>query len=469
MRSCFLWGRKITAATLAAAILLSGSGPANVAFAQSVNTNGLGGSIRGAGGVQVGALRLSALQTPVSPSTINGILPRTVEGPTAPASALSPVQSLLPLESMRQAATSKRRANGRLSRTPASNAGATALSAEVSDSDAKSFAAAEFSRLSGEEAPRVSGTVSDPAASPVSAAPAASAKTSSWKRRVGLSVAAVVGAGAGALTPVVPRAADAIAALPSASAAFAFLGDAGNWIGNGLSFALPVPEILKAITVGRTGAPAWRTGVMVAANLALGLVSAPVAGMWLWSVQNIAGAAAMLLIGPAMRWSGKIPGDSRTQAVWGTAAVAVISLAIGGALYFAAAAVVPGALTAWLGAAALGKVLVGIQVATGAAYFLLFLPDILSIMRGEAPHGYTPGFSLAFMLSSLSFLVWSGQLAWVAEAGSAERAKWATSAVLNFAYFIVSGISWWMARRDGKTPADKRSNVSAPASRILFH
>ena len=455
MRACFLVGRKITAAALAVAILLSGSGTGSIAFAQSVNATVLGGSVQGAG-AQTGALRLSPLQTPVSPSTVNGILTSPVEGPSAPASPLVPVESLLRASIQTAAhagqapakpAVEARGSVGRLAKTSAPRSDEAALPADISDGSAKSFANTKFGLLSGEIDARVSGTVAEPAASPVSAAPVASAKTSSWKRRVGLSVAAVVGAGAGALTPDVPRAADALTNLPSASSMFAFLGEAGSWIGNGLSFALPLPEIFKAITIGRVKMPVWRTGVLVAANLTLGMVSAAVAGIPLWGLQNTAVAAAMVLIWPAVRWSGKIPGSPRTQAVLGTAAVAAVSLAIGAALYFGAVAMVPGALTAWLGAVGVANLLVYIQAATGAANILLFAPDIISIVRGKVPHGYTPGFSLLFMLGSLGFLVWSGSLAWVAEAGSAERAKWLINTGVNIAYILVSGASWWTARR----------------------
>jgi|CXWL01.1.fsa_nt_gi hypothetical protein len=460
-------GRKITAAALSAALILSGSGPSSVAFAQSVINAAPSGAGIQALGAQAGALRLTALHTPLSSSMAHGLLAPSVQNPSEIAPLMSPVSSLSAASALTAqtklaepvAAAGVRRDAGNTAGTLTRRSGkriadAAALPVEASDADAKSYADEAFRRLGAEEDARTSGVVAEP-----SAAPAASAKTSNWKRSAGLAAAALV-AGGVALAPAVPQAADGVSSLPSASSLFAFLGEAGSWIGNGLAFALPVPEIFKAIKAGRVKTPVWRTGVLIAANLALGMVNAAVAGIWLWGLQNTVVAAAMVLIWPAARWSRMIPGTSRTRALWGTVATAAVSLAIGAALYFAAAALVPGALTAWLGAVGVANLLVYVQAAAGAGYILVFAPDILSIVRGKAPDGFTPGFSLLFMLGSLGFLMWGGHLAWIAEAGSADRAKWLINVGLNIVYLLVSGASWWLTRRQARETTSASAKIA---------
>ena len=134
-------------------------------------------------------------------------------------------------------------------------------------------------------------------------------------------------------------------------------------------------------------------------------------------------ASLLLLAWPAARWgkkaaAGDANGLSRKKSLIATAVTSVVALAAAAAMYYGAAAVIPAALAAAFGAAAIANVTFGIMAATGGAFFLLFLPDIISIMRGRAPTGFTPGFSLLFLLASLGFVVWTGHLAWIAAPGS---------------------------------------------------
>ena len=167
---------------------------------------------------------------------------------------------------------------------------------------------------------------------------------------------------------------------------------AGLAIGNALAFVFPIPEVFKAIKGGKVAVPAWRAGILVSASLALGLVNATVAGMPLWGIQNIFAATVMLLAWPAARWGKKAAGDaghSPKKSATATAVNVAGALAVAAAMYFAAAAVVPAAIAAVFGAAAVANVTLGIMALTGAAFFLLFLPDIISIARGRAPQGFT--------------------------------------------------------------------------------
>ncbi|MCR4295298.1 MAG: hypothetical protein NUW21_07165, partial [Elusimicrobia bacterium] len=306
------------------------------------------------------------------------------------------------------------------------------------------------------------------------AVPAAAGK--SWKRRLGLTAASLAAGGTLAVANSRTSAAGMVPLnVPDATPLAAigqYLGQAGYWVGNALAFVFPIPEVFKAIQGGKVGAPAWRAGILVTASLALGLVNATVAGMPFWGIQNTFAAAAMLLAWPAARWGRKAAGGdaqglSKKRTFIATAVTSVIALAAATALYYGAAAVVPAALAAAFGAAAIANVTFGIMAATGGAFFLLFLPDIISIVRGKAPKGFTPGFSLLFLLASLGFVVWTGHLAWIAEPGSPQAAQYGLYAALNAAYVLVSGASWWIGRRAAKPVVVASVADKAPAAAEL--
>jgi hypothetical protein len=476
-------GRKITATALAVALVLSGTGPI---YAQEIRAVSGRGEMGRAG--EAGALALPNVLSPLSPSALGSsltpalaapsIAPSIAElgghlralpvlaspsmlpaaslpAPIAPASPFAALRALVsgpvPAAAVSDAPVAGGAKSPAGAKTPVKPGEAKALPAETAGGDAKDFADAEFRRLGAEADASVSGETPAVAAAP---------EGKNWRRRLSLGVATIFGGGALAVATSGSHAAGIIPAVsgpsaPALSAVGNFLGQAGYYAGNVLAFAFPMAELLKSVKNGKVGAAKWRVGVLVAASLALGLISAPVGGLWFWGVQNTFGAAVILASWPAARWGRKAaensPGGALTPgkryAI--TAAAVAASLGAAAALYFAAAAVVPAALAAWIGAAGVGTLLLAIQAITGGAYFLLFLPDIISIMRGQAPKGFTPGFSLLFGLASLSFVVWTGHLAWITAAGAA-RSQFIVYAVLNAAYVLVAGASWWIARRPAK-------------------
>jgi hypothetical protein len=476
-----LLGRKITATALAVALALSGTGPI---YAQEIHAVSGRAATPGFVG-EAGVLALPNVLSPLAPAALSASLtpslsvhsapsltpsavafgghsraqpvfaspslqPATARAiPVTPAASVGTFAALKALISGSAPVAADRAPALGAAKVPVKLGDAAALPAEATSGDAKDFADAAFRRLHGEASASVSG-----AAPAVVAAPEAK----SWTRRLGLTAASLAAGGAMAVANSGSHAAGVIPAVtsPSASQLSAigqFMGQAGYWIGNALAFVFPIPEVFKAIKGGKVAVPAWRAGILVSASLALGLVNATVAGMPLWGIQNIFAATVMLLAWPAARWGKKAAGDaglSPKKSATATAVTVAVALAVSAAVYFAAAAVVPAALAAVFGAAAVANVTLGIMALTGAAFFLLFLPDIISIARGRAPQGFTPGFSLMFLLASLGFLVWTGHLAWLAEPGSPQRAQFGLYAALNAAYMVVSGASWWIGRRPAK-------------------
>lgn len=501
-RSLRLLGRKITATALAAALVLSGSGPI---YAQEIRA--ISGQAKAPGYAgEAGALALPKVLSPLSPSAFNASLTPSLSAlsapslapsapalggharalpalaspsmlpapavPAAPVARTGPLAALKALVAGPAPVSPDRPAAPGAAKTPAKPADAAALSAdaaalpsEATAGDAKDFADAAFRRLHGEAGASVSGAAPAVAAPVVAAAP----ETKSWKRRLGLAAASLAVGGALVLPNKGTHAAGALPPVDASGAGLAafgqYLGQAGYWIGNALAFVFPIPEVYKAIKGGKVAVPAWRAGILVTASLALGLVNATVAGMPFWGIQNTFAAAAMLLAWPAAKWGKKAAGDagvlSGKKSAVATVVTSIVALAAAAALYYGAVAVVPAALAAAFGAAAVANVTFGIMAATGGAFFLLFLPDIISIVRGRAPRGFTPGFSLLFLLASLGFVVWTGHLAWIAEPGSPQAAQYGLYAALNAAYVLVSGASWWIGRR-----AAKPAVVPAPADEV---
>lgn len=494
-------GRKITATALAAALVLSGVGPI---YAQEIRAISAKPTAPGYG-AQAGAAALPQVLSPLSPSGFNASLtpslaalpspsltpslspsaaalgghgralpalanPSMLPAAPAPVAAVTPagpISAIKALLSRSAPAAPDRAIVPGAAETAAKPVDAAELPAEAAGGDAKDFADAAFRRLQDEAGASASGAVA-------ADVPAVEAK--SWKRRLGLTAASLAAGGTLAVANSRTSAAGMVPlTVPDATPLAAigqYLGQAGYWVGNALAFVFPIPEVFKAIQGGKVGAPAWRAGILVTASLALGLVNATVAGMPFWGIQNTFAAAAMLMAWPAARWGRKAAGGdaqglSKKRTLIATAVASVIALAAATALYFGAAAVVPAALAAAFGAAAIANVTFGIMAATGGAFFLLFLPDIISIVRGQAPKGFTPGFSLLFLLASLGFVVWTGHLAWIAEPGSPQAAQYGLYAALNAAYVLVSGASWWIGRRAAKPVVVAPVADKAPAAAEL--
>ncbi|MFA6004372.1 MAG: hypothetical protein WC881_09920 [Elusimicrobiota bacterium] len=227
------------------------------------------------------------------------------------------------------------------------------------------------------------------------------------------------------------------------------LGWSGNMVGNGLGMVFALPQILKTFKDGNaSGTPKWRAVVGTAASLALGLVNAPLDGQSFWGVQNLFGALTLiapLAIGPVLA---RGPGRWSARAIWGwTAAVSLGLLAASIGMYAGAAAVMPVLLHAVFSPAGLGWLTLGIQVATGGMLLLLFVPDIVSLLKKQAPEGFTSMFSMLFFVASLAFVVWTLQQAWDAPAGSKDRIRYLVYCGQNVLYAVVSGVSYILSRR----------------------
>ncbi|MBI2363272.1 MAG: hypothetical protein HYV15_07825 [Elusimicrobia bacterium] len=239
-------------------------------------------------------------------------------------------------------------------------------------------------------------------------------------------------------------------------------GRAGYLVGNALAFVFALPQINKTFKDGGAkGTPVWRAVVGASASLALGLVSAPLAGQWFWGVQNIFGGLALLaplLISPLLSRRGRGFSPWASAGLTGLVSTALFVPSV--ALYSAAAAVVPGVLTGMLGAAGLAHLALGLQIATGAMFFLLFTPDIIDIVKGRTPKGFTSLFSFLFFAASIGFVAWTAQMASAAPAGSSERAQFIVYALQNAAYAVVSFLSWLYIRR-----AERGAPVSPSTAR----
>ena len=235
------------------------------------------------------------------------------------------------------------------------------------------------------------------------------------------------------------------------------LGQAGYWIGNFLAFLFSIPQIHKTFKDGDAkGTPAWRAAVFAAAGLLLGLVSATVADKAFWGIQNVFGAVSMLAVYPAAWW---LREGAKVRPLVGTAVVTLAALAASVGLYYRAAAIVPALLAHWMSAAAISQAMLWIQVATGALYFLLFLPDMISVARGQAPKSFTPLLSLAFFAASAGFVVWTVQAALAAVPGSPQQMQFLIYAGLNAAYAVVSFASYYFARKAARKAAGAQASV----------
>ena len=227
------------------------------------------------------------------------------------------------------------------------------------------------------------------------------------------------------------------------------LGVAGYWIGNGLAFVFAVPQIHKTLRIGDRG-PIGRAVIGMAVSLALGLISAPVAGQLFWGLQNV--FSGLTMIAPFFVSKLLTPRGKRYSAreAWGmTALICAVALGASWGLYAAAAAVVPALLTAALGKAGVANLTLALQVATGVGFFALFAPDLVATLHKKAPAGFTSLVSLSFALASFGFVTWAVQAAVVA-AGSAERLQFGIYAIQNAIYALVGLLSYFFSRKHEK-------------------
>ncbi|MFA6092289.1 MAG: hypothetical protein WCU88_01895 [Elusimicrobiota bacterium] len=213
---------------------------------------------------------------------------------------------------------------------------------------------------------------------------------------------------------------------------------------NALAFIFPIPQILQTFMDGNGKAtPVSRALIGVSASLALGLISAPLAGHAFWGVQNIFGGLSLLaplLIGKILSMLSLHLSDRMAHLATALSLALILAASLG--LYSAAVSVVPGLLTAQLDPTGIGMLKLGIQISTGIMYLLLFAPDILSILRKETPHGFTPLLSLLFFLASFSFIFWAGYECSQAPLWSADFWKYGVYAAQNAVYAVVSWFSY---------------------------
>lgn len=319
------------------------------------------------------------------------------------------------------------------------------LSRPVSNEDATTAAAMPFEGEVRTGAGETEPVVVD---APLAAAPAAAKKTTSGLRRAAINLAGGAATGI-ALIGIQHAFTNAAVQVPSWTTVLDLVGTAGYYIGNGLAFVFAVPQMLKTFEDGHHGAtPVKRALLGMSASLALGLISAPLAGQLFWGVQNIFGALTMvapLLIGKVLAHQGVTLSGARAVAATAAACAALLAVSFG--LYAAAAALLPALLPALLGKAGVSILTLAIQVATGAAFLFLFAPDVSAIFKKKAPTGFTPFFSLLFSAASAGFIAWTLQKAIEAPFHSSEQIRYVIYAAQNILYAVVAWMSYVYGRK----------------------
>jgi hypothetical protein len=227
------------------------------------------------------------------------------------------------------------------------------------------------------------------------------------------------------------------------------LGAAGYYGGNALSFVFAVPEIYKTLKHGHYAAPVRQALLGMGASLALGLISAPLGGHFFWGMQNLFGAltiGAPLLIGKVLARRGIQLSGKASFAV--TAAACAVLLPVCFGLYAASSTLLPVFLPVLIGKAGIPVLTLIIQVATGLAFFALFLPN--KKKNDQQFKGFSSLVSLSFSISSFGFILWALQRALAAPGVSAERVQFLIYAVQNAVYAVVSWLNFMHSRKHEK-------------------
>lgn len=228
-------------------------------------------------------------------------------------------------------------------------------------------------------------------------------------------------------------------ALPVAGLGALSLGDASYMAANGLSVAFPLPQVYKTYKQGHAREfPVVRAALGAFGTIALGLVNAPVLDKPFWGAMHIFVGLGMLApyfigkwlekrnaperkyIAPAAaksstaRLAARLKGDG---ALGRALLTSVPLLAASAALYAGAAAFVPGALAAALTPAASDSLLLGLQLFKAALFVAVFAPDVVALVKGRPPKGFTLGFNLVFFASVAAFAAWGFTAASVEPSG----------------------------------------------------
>lgn len=292
-------------------------------------------------------------------------------------------------------------------------------------------ASRDFAALLGERLVVGRGGVSAPAAAVESGAPSAAA---SARLRAPSRVRHL------ALVPAMFAA--ALPALHPTLATWHSLSMGGYIAGNVGAAIFPLVQIYQTFQGKST--PKSRAIVGAAASLALGLICAPILHKTLWGVQNIFGGVTLLV--PLLL--GAVKGTVHGGGLKATIFISAAALAVSGAVYFAAAATLPGLFGALFSASVISKIALSVQFATSAMFLWMFVPDVVKVLRGKAAEGFSPGFNLMFFLSAVGSMVWAVPSAWI-DAG-ADQNTYRLIFAVNSIYALASFISFWFARRESK-------------------
>jgi hypothetical protein len=442
--------RLVLAALLALGAVPAQAGPVVSGRVSAPATAGVAiGNIRAAGAtVSVPSVSLTAALTLSLSPSLAPALPALHSAPSPPPASppLSPLPPKLPSRARRSPPA---RASTPPPRRPPRRAPRGRAPRPGSSGDARFDGAGRKDALSGKPAP---------SEEPV--------PPGRWlRRRSGLGIAATL-AGGGALLAAtgptqavpVPNVPDAVAAELAQAAQGGLLhavGQTGYVVGNALAFIFPLFEIYRAYKTGSAAAmPKARAALLMGASLAVGLFVLTLSGLPVWAIQNIFGALALGVVWPSAWAARKLGVASEGQgvsakAVAATLVTAAAALGASAALYYLVAApFVPMLITATFGAAAIGAITLGIQVAAAAVQAFLFAPDLIKLMRGQAAQGgFSPGFTLALTLASLSFVVYSAVRLAGAPWGSTSMWQFALYTGLYLLYTVTSGATWWLGRK----------------------
>jgi hypothetical protein len=233
------------------------------------------------------------------------------------------------------------------------------------------------------------------------------------------------------------------------------IGQAGYVVGNALAFIFPTFEIYRAYKTGSSASmPATRAALLMGASLAVGLFVLTLSELPVWAIQNIFGALALGVVWPSA-WAARklgVPSEGKgfsPKAALATVATSAAALGVSAALYyFVAAPFVPMLVKAAFGAGAIDVIALGIQIAAALVQAFLFAPELIKLYRGRATGpGFSPGFTLALTLASMSFVVYSAVRLLGAPFGSASMWQFALYTGLYLLYAVTSGATWWLGRR----------------------
>lgn len=283
-----------------------------------------------------------------------------------------------------------------------------------------------------------------------------------WGRRTWLGLAATAALGVGLVTHTgpsnavpVPNVAASDVAAQASSGLLHGLGQVGYIAGNTLAFIFPVFEIYRVYQTGTAEkTPLVRSLMLIGAYVAVGMFVLTLSGLPLWAIQNLFGAATLAAVWPsawvAKRFSTKTDKKFSLKAVLFTA----LSTAVAGGLsvglyYLVAAPFIPGLVMGLFGAAAIGGITLGIQIAAAAVQAMLFAPDLIKLWKGKVGgEGFSEGFTIALMLASLGFVLYSVVRALAEPFGTTTMWQMVLYAALYTLYTVSSGATWWLGRKN---------------------